>query len=69
MCNYCSLKSIKVIAKINKKKVTVLESDSDMVGTDVFVHPKNIKMDKGNKEQRDKYFIAWMMAIGTYCQC
>ena len=68
-CNHCGLKFFKARAKLDNKKVTKLDGDFGLGGYDIFVHPKDVKIEKGNKEQRDSYFVSWMMEIGTFCEC
>jgi len=68
-CNYCNLKSIKRRAKSKGLVVTKRSGDFGLGGMDVFVHPKEIKICVGDKVQRDKYFVSWLMEIPKYCCC
>ena len=68
-CNYCNLQEIKRNAKKKGFKVTKLSGDFGLGGVDVFAHPKNVKIDPKDEEQREKYFRAWMMEISDSCCC
>ena len=67
-CNYCSLQRIKTRAKENKCYVLKFKSHEmqGLGGYDIFVVPNGEKLSKKNK---DKYFVSWMMEIGTECEC
>lgn len=61
-CNYCSLARIKKRAEEQGQAVTVIKGD-------VYVHPKGaiIQATIGEKDRR--YWVAWMMEIGSQCGC
>jgi hypothetical protein len=66
-CNYCSLHAIRQRAQREKKKVTINpDVDYSLGGTNVYVHPKDVKITKDNHE---KYFVSWMMEVGDHCGC
>ena len=67
-CNYCRLQRTKRDAKEKGMKITLLASNF-MGGTDVFVHPKNVKIKDAQGKDREKYLSSWMMAIGDRCEC
>jgi hypothetical protein len=65
-CNYCDLKSIKARAERDNLKVTKIKVDWGLGGYDILVHPKEVEKPELD---RDKYFVAWMMEIGKFCEC
>jgi hypothetical protein len=67
-CNYCGLQQTKRHAKEKGMKVTLFPSRF-MGGTDVFVHPKDVKIKDQQGEDREKYLSSWMMKIGDRCEC
>ena len=66
-CNYCSLRRIREHAKEDNLKVTLIPS-SFMEGTDVYVHPKDVKI-KALDNTREQFFEAWLMEIPNKCCC
>jgi len=69
MCNLCSLNFIKLRAKKEGKKITIIPASGFLGGIDVYVHPKEINIKKlegfniPDHPNRDKYFRAWFMEI------
>lgn len=70
-CNYCNLNRMQARAKREGKRVTILAGDFVEMGggKDVFVHPPDIDIKSLSKEERQKYWRSWMMAITDYCCC
>jgi len=68
-CNYCSLQAIKQRAKENNLKVTLLQSNWELGGIDVYVHPKDVKVRKLDDRERKKYKVAWFMELSDHCCC
>lgn len=68
-CNYCALKKIRESARKKGLKVSRRAVDWGLGGFDIFVHPKDVVIVIGNKEQRDKYCVGWMQEIGDHCTC
>jgi len=74
-CNYCCLREIKKDAKVNSKKVLIIGSKQG--GLNVFVIPKDIKIDKEftdklralRQSSDSEYFSAWFMSLGRHCEC
>lgn len=71
-CNYCALKSVRVRARKEKKKVTVLTNSSRSEdGVNVYVHPKSVNMKdvaEGTKKH-ERYLRVWMRGLLKYCTC
>lgn len=61
-CNYCLLKRIKRRAHRENLVVTI-------IGHNVYVHPKDIEVDRLDCKQRGEYFTGWLMAITDHCVC
>ena len=68
-CNYCSLKYTRISAKESNKIVTTMPSSFMSNGLDIYIHKPEINVKKLNKEDREKYFVAWYMEVGTHCEC
>jgi hypothetical protein len=69
-CNYCSLKEYKRRAKTENKKLIMKPSHfGSFGGTDIFLVPKDIKVDLQDKKVRDNYFVSWCMEIPDKCMC
>jgi hypothetical protein len=68
-CNHCTLKAIRVYAKKENKKVTMLPSNFLLGGREVYTHPKDIKISKLLPKDREQYFAAWLMEVTEYCCC
>jgi len=69
-CNYCTLRRIKKKAWNKKQRVTKLTGF--MGGIEVFVHPPDVVIEVGAKEEhhpQHKYWVCWLMAIGDHCTC
>ena len=69
ICNYCSLQAIKQRAKENNLKVTLLQSNWELGGIDVYVHPKDVKVKKLDDREREKYRVAWFMELSDHSCC
>jgi hypothetical protein len=73
ICNYCILKSIKKEAQKAGFKVTVLhDAVWGFGGVNVYIHPKDVNIRKlpgGEDGERAQYRSAWMMEIGSRCEC
>lgn len=72
-CNFCKLRNIKARAKAQDMKVTCIKSGGELRGTDVFVHPKDVKIVPSStisdNSQHEEYFVAWLMSIPSQCEC
>ena len=78
-CNYCINIAIRKQDKLQGLKVTVLKTNlcDGVDGIDIFVHPKDIKIDPPkdikidptDAKMRGLYFRAWFMALGRHCEC
>ena len=72
-CNFCNLGRIRRDAKVKGMKVTILNDASwGMGGSNVYVHPKEIKIEKldgGENGCRLEFRVSWMMEIPNRCQC
>ena len=71
-CNKCTLASIRSRAKEYKQKVTLLSDSGKLGGTIVYVHPRSMTLQQVKnmtKAQHDRYFAAWFMAVGLFCEC
>jgi len=73
LCNFCSLKIIRQKAK---RKGLIVSSfphcgklQMATSGTDIYVHSKDINLEKLSEKEREKYFVAWFMEIGDHCEC
>ena len=69
-CNYCNFKQIERIADTQGMVVTL--KPGWMGGIDVFVHPKNVVIEKGAGEEghpQHQYKYSWMMMISSSCCC
>ena len=70
-CNYCSLQEVRSQAKRDGLKVSLRPGWYG--GTDIFVHPKDVKIPSGQQDDdsplRMKYCARWMMEIGRSCCC
>ncbi|MDP3999389.1 MAG: hypothetical protein Q8P76_02215 [bacterium] len=65
-CNHCSLQRIRSRAKQEKKKVTLR---GDRGGTSVYVHPRNVKINRLSDAERERYRASWMMELSDHCCC
>jgi hypothetical protein len=72
-CNFCKLNRIRRDAKAKGLKVTVLnDARWGMGGSNVYVHPKEIKIEKlsgGENGPRSEFRFSWMMEIPNGCRC
>lgn len=72
MCNYCTLKKIREEAKAKKWRVNSLPYTGKVGiqgGTNIYVYPGDINLEKLNKDERKEYFVAWFMEISDHCVC
>lgn len=65
-CNHCSLQRIRDDARETKQKVTLGYSHG---GTDVYVHPREVNINKLNAQEKEKYHRAWLMEVPDHCCC
>ena len=71
-CNYCSFQQIKRLAKTKGLKITTEPAKWGMGGINVYLHPKNIKInDFGNDEdgRKGQYRVSWFMELPAHCTC
>ena len=72
-CNFCDLRDIRLQAKKENQKVTVLaDAIWGMGGLNVYVHPKDVnvaKLEGGEDGERAKYRVSWMKEIPSNCEC
>lgn len=72
-CNYCNLEAIKANARKKKQWVTLLGlPHSKLGGIEVYVHPKDVTitaLEKQDKKEIKKYWVAWMWVITDHCVC
>jgi hypothetical protein len=61
-CNYCSYQQYKKEAKNENMKLTYLNNT-------VYVHPKEVSIKSLDSFEREKYFRAWFMELGSRCEC
>ena len=61
-CNYCTMQRIKGEAKSKNEIVITKKGTGVLGGIDVYVLPKG-------ETPKKKYFRAWFMALGKYCEC
>jgi len=66
-CNYCNLQNYEWRAKKNNEKLTLLSGWRG--GKDVYIHPKEIDIEKLSEDNRKEYFVAWLMEISKHCVC
>lgn len=74
LCNYCTLCGIRERAHREGKAVSLR---SGGLGTDVFVHPKRVRIPKDPRlgkayidgSRYESYFVASMMEIPPRCCC
>ena len=72
-CNYCRMKRIERSVKDGEKIVKV----SDMGGVSIFVVPNSIstedvrswKREPDGCNNRQKYFVSWLMELPGHCCC
>jgi len=77
-CNFCNLQAIRRDAKRDKLKIIKRRSISALGGYDIYAVPKTVNIPRtiiGCTENNEgdsfhtKYFVGWMMEIGTHCEC
>ena len=61
-CNYCTLQNIRARARKNGLQVTI-------EGSNCYVHPRWVKLDRLNKDEKEPYFVAWFMELTDHCVC
>lgn len=70
-CNYCSLRNYR--SKAKKSDMVVSLRPGWNGGVDILVHPKTIKIPKGElcdgNPLRKRYWRSWCMEIGDSCCC
>jgi len=49
--------------------VTLLQSDGELRGTDVYVHPPEVNIEKLCTSEREPYRKAWLWEISNHCCC
>jgi hypothetical protein len=71
-CNFCGLERVKGEAKKKKWKVTIIPGSNrfkGMDGLDVYMHPRTVNIHTLRSKGREFYFVSWMWAIGSRCEC
>ena len=70
-CNFCNLRRVR--ARVKKKGWKVTLRTGWRGGKDVYVHPPDVEIPKGqladDHELREKYCGIWMMEIPSSCIC
>lgn len=69
ICNYCTLKHMQKEAGKSGHIVTLLQSDGELGGTDVYVHPQEINIEKLPTSEREHYWKTWLWKISNQCCC
>lgn len=68
-CNYCTLQELK---RRRKKgyRITILKAHvPGLGGLNVYVHPKEVKIDPKDLKHKALYWQCWFMALGRRCEC
>jgi len=66
ICNYCSLKKIRTRAVKKSLRINALPW---LGGTNIYVYPYDINLEKLNQKGRKKYLRAWYAVIPDHCIC
>lgn len=68
-CNYCSYQRIKKRADDDGLLVSLLPAHWGMGGTEVYVSPVDVDVEKMSEIERHKYYKAWFMSLPDHCCC
>lgn len=66
-CNHCKLQAIRKQAKKDGRRVSLRPAAWGMGGSEVYVHPRTVKTPWA--DDREKYWVAWMMLVPERCEC
>jgi hypothetical protein len=68
-CNRCALDRIRARARRKGKMVTLMSSQWQVGGYEIYVHSRNINVRMLKPAQRKLYWRTWMLQIGRECVC